>query len=146
MAQNGTSAREFVVEVDGVVAFKASEADGFGKKHEPFKIHVGNKEMPFIGRGLSECEEVRLKGAFALTSAGADFHRLFQEYSRGDNVNKVTVRIIQLDERGKSPVAIHECIECAPTDYKPVGNKGDSKDAAMFEIKFLPSDYNQIGG
>ncbi|HEX8564143.1 MAG TPA: phage tail protein [Pyrinomonadaceae bacterium] len=142
MAMNdGTSAANFEAEVDGVAVFKATEADGLGKEHEVYEIHEGNKEMPVIGRGRSKTEDVTLKGAFARTSAGAEFHKKFQDYSRGDNVEKFTVRVIQYAENSKSIVAIHECIECAPRSFKPLGLKGDSKDAAMFEVKFRPSDY-----
>ena len=140
----GTSSANFLCEVDGVVAFEASEADGFGKSHDPFEIAVGNRELPILGRGKSKTEEVTLKGAFALTSAGREFHDMFQDYSRGLNVQKPTVRVIQLDEAGFSPAAIHECIECVPTGFKPMGNKADSKDAAMFEVKFRPTDYECI--
>ncbi|MDQ4119867.1 MAG: hypothetical protein M3209_00185 [Acidobacteriota bacterium] len=140
---DGTSAANFEVEVDGVSVFKATSAEGFGKTHEPYKIPVGNKEMPVLGRGRSECKEVTMVGAFALNGAAAEFHRIFKEYSNGDNVTKPNVRVLQYDERGKSVIHVHECTECAPTGYLPKENKGDSKDAAMFEIKFLPSDYNQ---
>lgn len=141
----GASQANFVAEVDGVAAFEATEAEGFNKTHEPYQIQVGNKEMPYQGRGKSKCDEVTLKGAFKVTNAGADFHRQFQEYSRGDSVRKVNVRVVQMSEDGKSPIATHECIDCVPTGFKPMGNKAGEKDAAMFEIKFQPSDYKCFG-
>src|SRR5205085_9460828 len=141
---NGASSGFFLVEVEGVTAFEAVEADTPGKEQEEVEIHVGNKELPYLVRGKSKIDVVTLKGAFSNSSAGRDFHKLMQDHSRGINVDKITCRVIQLDENGRDVLAINEYIECIPKAFKPLGNKGDAKEAAMFEIKLRPSDYECI--
>lgn len=131
----------FLVEVDGVSAIEATECDIGGVKHEPFKIAVGNRPNPYLGRGKFEVEEVKLKGAYALTSQGEELFQAFNDYIRGFTTQQLSFRVVQLSEDGFSTLKVHEFIECVPTMFQPEGKKGDSKDAAYFTIAFKPTDY-----
>ena len=137
----GTSNANFLVEVDGVTVCEASEVEIGGLKHEPFKLSVGNRPNPFIGRNKFEVEEVKIKQAYALNSEARDFFNKINDYIRGFNIEKPTVRVVQLGEDGFSTEVVHEFIECVPTAFQPEGKKADSKDAAYFTISFKPTDY-----
>lgn len=138
----GTSAANFLIEVDGLSVCEASEVEIGGVKHEPFKLSVGNRPNPYIGRNKFEVEEVKIKNGYALNQEGQDFFNYFNSYIRGFNsAEKIGIRVIQLGEDGFSTVVVHEFIECVPTSFQPEGKKGDSKDAAMFTIAFKPTDY-----
>lgn len=138
----GTSIGNFVVEVDGLSVCEASEVEIGGVKHEPFKLSVGNRPNPYIGRNKFEVEEVKIKNAYALNQEGRDFFSYFNDYIRGFNAaEKIGLRVIQLGEDGISTEAVHEFIECVPTSFQPENKKADGKDAAMFTIAFKPTDY-----
>lgn len=140
----GTSNAHFLVEVDGVSALEASEVEIGGVKHEPFKLMVGNRPNPYLGRNKYEVEEVKIKAAYALNAQGEELFQNFQDYISGFNVSKLNMRVIQLGEDGFSTVAIHDFIECVPTSFQPDGKKADSKDAAYFSIGFKPTDYKEF--
>lgn len=131
----------YLIEVDGVSVCQASEIETGGVKHEPFKIFVGNRAFPFLGRAKSEVEEVKIKQAYALNNEGREFARMFQDYVRGTNVGKVNIRVVTLGEDGFSVVATDDYIDCVPTMFTPEGKKGDSKDGAYFSVGFKPSDH-----
>lgn len=137
----GTSNANFLVEVDGVSVLEATECEIGGVKHEPFKLSVGNRPNPYLGRNKFEVEEVKIKGAYALNSQGQELFQGFNDYIRGLNIQKLSMRVIQLGEDGFSTEAVHEFIECVPTAFQPEGKKADSKDAAYFTISFKPTDY-----
>jgi len=137
----GTGNGHYLIEVDGVAVCQASEVETGGVKHEPFKIFVGNRPNPILGRGKYECEEVKVKQAYALNQEGGEFARLFQDYVRGLNLAKPTVRIVTLGEDGATIVATDEYVECVPTMFQPEGKKGESKDGAYFSIGFKPTDH-----
>lgn len=138
--KDGTSAGRFIFEMDGVAACRASEVSGVGVKHEPFKIGVGDQANPILGRGNFECEEVTVKHAHALNSAGGEIFNWFGDYIRGDRTDKLSMRLIQLGEDGKQTEAVWELVDCAPTAFSQETNKGDSSDASYFTLKFKPSD------
>lgn len=131
----------FLVEIDGVSVAESQEVELGEKKNEPFEIYKGNTDLPTIGRGKSKVEEVTVKQAYGLNNEAAELAAMFDNYVRGIDTTKRTVRIIQLDEDGTTVLATHEYLECVPTSFKPVGKKADSKDVAMFEMKFRPTDY-----
>ncbi len=139
----GTANGYFLVEIEGVSVIEASEAEVGGLKHEPVKIGVGNRPNPYLARGKYEGEEFKLKQAYALNQEGEELFKYFRDYLRGLTVEKRNIRVIQMTENGLGIERTHECIECVPTTFKPEGKKGDSKDAAYFEIAFLPTDYNE---
>lgn len=139
----GSIVGNFLVEIDGTNLVQSQEIDFGEKKNEPFEIYVGNSDLPVIGRGKSKVEEITIKQAYGLNNEAAEFSAMFDDYVRGIDLAKRTVRIIQLDEDGKTPLATHEYLDCVPTGFKPTGKKADSKDAAMFEMKFRPTDYNE---
>lgn len=140
----GTSNAHFLVEVDGVSILEASEVEIGGIKHEPFKLSVGNRPNPYLGRNKYEAEEVKIKGAYALNSQGEELFSNFRNYIQGFNVSKLNMRVIQLAEDGFRTVVIHDFIECVPTMFQPEAKKADSKDAAYFSIGFKPTDYNEF--
>lgn len=140
----GTSNGNFLVEVDGVSVLEATEVETGPLKHEPFKLHVGNRPNPYLGRNKYEVDEVKIKGAYALNSQGEELFAYFRNYILGNTVEKITVRVIQLGEDGYTTEKIHEYIECVPTSFQPEGKKADSKDAAMFTISFKPTDYDEF--
>ncbi len=133
----------FLVEVDGISIIEASEAEIGSPKHEPYKIGVGNRPNQYLGRGKYEVEEFKLKNAYALNREGEELFEYFRRYIRGLTVEKVNIRVVQMEENGLTPYRVHEMIECVPTTYKPEGKKGDSKDAAYFEMAFMPTDYDE---
>lgn len=139
----GTSNANFLVEVEGVSVVQASEVEIGGIKHEPFKLMVGDRPNPFIGRNKYEVDEVTIKNAYALNSEGTEFFNHFKNYALGLTTQKLNIRVIQLAENGFTSEVIHEFIECVPTSFKPEGKKADSKDAAYFSIAFKPTDYEE---
>lgn len=138
--KEGTSSGRYLFEMDGVAACRASEVSGLGIKHEPFKIGVGDQANPLLGRSNYECEEVTVKHAHSLNSTGSEMFDWFGQYIKGDRTDKLSMRLIQLDEDGKGTEAIWECIDCVPTMFSQESNKGDSNDAAYFTLKFKPTD------
>lgn len=140
----GISNAFFIVEIDGVSVLQASEVEIGGIKHEPFKLYVGDRPNPFIGRNKHEIEEVKIKQAYALNQEGSELFGYFYDYMHGLTTEKLNIRVVQLDEDGYSDSLVHQFYECVPTSYKPDGKKADSKDAAMFEISFKPTDYEEI--
>lgn len=137
----GTANGHYLIEIDGVADCLASEIETGGVKHEPFKIFVGNRPNPILGRGKWEVEEVKIKHAYALNGSSSEFARIAQDYMLGLSVNKPTVRVVTLAEDGKTPVATDEYVECVFTMFQPEGKKGESKDGAYFSIGFKPTDH-----
>lgn len=144
MANQGISNANFLVEVDGVSALAATDFENGGVKHEHFKLMVGNRPNPYLGRNKFEVQEMKIKGAYALNRQGEELFQLFSDYIRGISTQKITLRVVALDEDGLTPYRTHECIECVPTMFQPDGRKADSKDAAMFTISFMPTDYSEF--
>lgn len=144
MARDGASAGYYLFEMDGVTFARASEVSGIGVKHEPVKIGVGDQANPILARGKYEPQEVMVKHAHALNETGNEMFSWFRDYIKGYRTDKLNMRLIQLDEDGFSTLAIWEMIECAPTEFSQDGNKGDSKDAAYFMMKFMPTDIDFI--
>ncbi len=144
MADNkqGTASRAFLIEMDGVSAAQASEVSGLGVKHEPFKINVGGRANPIIGRSGYEGEEVTVKHAYALGSTGQEMFSWFGDYIRGDRTDKLSFRLIQLAENGYSTENVWDLSECVPTAFMHEGAKADSNDAAYFTLKFKPTDVD----
>jgi hypothetical protein len=138
---NGTNIGNYLVEVDGVAVCQASEVEIGGAKHEPYKINLGDRPNPVLGRGKYECDEVKIKQAFALNNEGNDFTNLYQNYIRGLDLTKRTIRIVTLGEDGATEIATDEFIECVPTMFQPDGKKGEGKEAAYFTIAFKPTDW-----
>lgn len=145
MANNrGTSAGRYLVEMDGVSICRASEVSGLGLKHEPFKIPVGDRANPIIGRSNYEANDITVKHAFALNKTGREVFAYFKNYVKGLTVEKRTFRLIQLDEDGRGVVAVWEASECVPLEFNQEQNKGDSNDAAYFTFKLKPTDLDLI--
>lgn len=140
----GISSARFLVEMDGVSIMDASEVSGIGLKHEVVKIAVGSRANPHLARGNYECEEITLKHAHALNSAGFELSLQFDSFIRGLDVGKPTFRLIQLGEDGFETVAIWEAFECVPTMFSQESNKADSNDAAYFTLKFKPTDLISV--
>lgn len=138
--KEGTAGSRYIFEIDGVAAARASEVSGIGLKHENFKIGLGDRANPLIGRGNYEGNEVTVKHAHAINSTGREMFSWFGDYIKGDRTDKLTARLIQLDEDGKGTEAIWELIDCVPTEFSQETNKGDSADAAYFTLKFKPTD------
>ena len=141
--KSGTASSRYKVEIDGIAACRASEASGFGLKHEPFKIGVGDQANPILGRGNYEPNEVTIKHAHALNSTGREFFNWFGRFIKGETVEKRSMRLIRLTEDGKSTEAIWECIDCVPTEFTEENSKGaesSSAEAAYFTMKFKPED------
>ena len=136
-----TANGHYLIEVDGVAVCEASECETGGAKHEPFKIFLGNRATPILGRGKTEYEEVKLKQAHGLNNEFAEFVRMFKDYIDGVNLTKPTIRVVTLDEDGRTVVCTDEYIDCVPTMYQPEGKKGESKDGSYFTIAFKPSDW-----
>ena len=139
---NGTASRSYLVEMDGVSAMEASEVSGIGIKAEPFKINVGNRPNPILGRAGYEPEEVTVKHAHALNSTGQEIFSWFRGFLKGDRTDKISFRLVQLAENGTSTVAVWDLTECVPTGFMQEGNKADSNDAAYFTLKFKPTDVD----
>ena len=141
MAENkGTSSGYYILEMDGVSAAEASEVSGIGNKHEVFKIGVGNRPNPYIGRSKFEPNEVTVKHAHAMGSTGQEMFQWFDDYIRGFRTDKINIRLIQLGEDGFKTEVVWEMEECVPTEFMQETNKGDSNDAAYFTLKFKPTD------
>jgi hypothetical protein len=139
----GASSKYYLVEFDGVTFCQASEFELGEVKHEPYKIHVGNQPNPILGRGGFEVGECKIKHANGLHNTDTEMHKIFDDFIRGRSTAKPTIRVIQLNEDGFSPMRVHEFIECVPTTYKVEPKKGDAKDAAMFSFGFMPTDYKE---
>ena len=140
----GASAGYFLLEMDGVTFARASEVSGIGLKHEVVKIGVGDQANPILVRGKYEPQEVTVKHAHALNNTAQEVFSWFKDYIKGFRTDKLTMRLIQMDEDGYSPLVIWEMVECAPTEFSQEGNKGDSKDASYFMLKFMPTDVDFI--
>jgi hypothetical protein len=140
----GASSGFYLVEVDGINVCRASEFELGEVKHEAYKIPVGNRHLPILGRGKSEIGESKIKQAYGLDNTDREMFRKFDNFVRGISIEKPTIRVIQLSEDGFTPMMVHEFIECVPTTYKPEPKKGDSKDAAMFSFGFMASDYKEF--
>lgn len=140
MANVGAGAGYYLLEMDGVSAAEASEVSGIGIKHENFKIDVGNRPNPYLGRGKYECDEVTIKHAHALNNVGQQMFRWFGDYIKGYRTDKVNIRLVQLGEDGSEIIEVWEMEECVPTAFTQETNKGDSKDASYFMIKLKPTD------
>lgn len=138
----GASAGYYLFEMDGVSFARASEVSGIGLKHEHFEIGVGDQANPIIGRGKYKPQEVTVKHAHALNETANEIFSWFGDYIRGYRTDKPTMRLIQLDEDGFGTLAIWEMIECVPTEFSQDTNKGDQKDAAYFNFKFMPTDVD----
>lgn len=142
MANNGTASRAFIIEMDGVSAAQASEVSGLGIKAEPFKINVGGRPNPIQGRAGYEPEEVTVKHAYALGSTGQEMFSWFGDFIRGDRTDKISFRLVQLAEDGRTSLNTWDCSECVPTGFMHEGAKADSNDAAYFTLKFKPTDVD----
>jgi len=137
----GTNEGNYLLEVDGVALFQASEIKIGGVKIEPFEIPVGNQNFPFLGRGKRKCEDVEIKQALRLNNEMSEASRLFVDYMNGTSVIKPSIRVVTLDEDGTSEVGYDEFVDCVPTQFKPSEKKGEGKDAAYFSIMFRPTDW-----
>ena len=138
----GASAGYFLFEMDGVTFARASEVSGIGLKHEVVKIGVGDQANPILVRGKYEPQEVTVKHAHAINNTADEIFSYMRNYIKGFRTDKLNMRCIQLAEDGFSTLQIWEMIECVPTEFSNEGNKGDSKDAAYFMFKFMPSDVD----
>jgi len=136
----GTSAGNYLLEVDGVTFARASEVSGIGLKHEHFEIGVGDQGNPVIGRGKFKPQEITVKHAHGLNNTADEIFRYFRAYIKGLRTDKLTMRLIQLDEDGFSTLQIFELIDCVPTEFSQEANQGDKKDAAYFNFKCMTTD------
>jgi len=136
----GTNEGNFLLEVDGVATFQATEIEIGGIKHEPYKIAVGNRPNPYLGRGKWEIEEVKIKQALALNNEASEAGGMFKDYMTG-GTTKPSVRIVTLGEDGVSEIGTDEFVDCVPTVFNPSAKKGEGKDAAYFTIAFKPTDW-----
>lgn len=139
--QNGTNEGNYLLEVDGVAVFLASEIEIGGVKHEPYKYFTGNRPNAQLGRGKYEVEEVKIKQALALNNEMSEAARLFTDYILGNTVDKLSIRVVTLDEDGQSEIGVDEFVECVPTQFMPSAKKGEGKEAAYFSIAFKPTDW-----
>lgn len=140
----GTSSGYYIIEIDGVSAARASEVSGLNIKHDPFKIGVGDRPNPILGRSKYEIDEVTVKHAHALNNTGRELSGYIVAYCRGLRTDKLNCRLLQMAEDGFGIEAVWEMIECVPTSFSQDTNKGDSNDAAYFTFKFKPTDAYMI--
>jgi hypothetical protein len=138
---NGTNEGNFLLEVDGVAVFQASEIKIGGIKQEPYKIFSGQRRNPQLGLGKYECDEVEIKQALRLNNEASEVGRLFTDYIKGNSTQKVSIRVVTLDEDGRSEVGYDEFVDCVPTVFKPSEKNGEGKNAAYFSISFKPEDW-----
>jgi phage tail-like protein len=136
----GTSESRYLVEVDGVTALDVSEVSGFGKKHTPFKLSVGNRPSPILGRGNFEIEEVTFKHAHALNNAGQEFMQWLEDFTDGIDTSRRSARVIVLDEDGQSPVAQYELLDCVPTSFKIETHTAGGNNPSYFSFMLMPEN------
>lgn len=138
----GTSAGHYLLEMDGVTVCRASEVTGLGVKHTPYKIAVGDRANPYLGRSNYEVNEITVKHASAFHNTRRETFQYFKNFLKGNDVGKRNFRVVQLAEDGRGVVDTWELIDCVPTEYTKGDNKGDSNDADTFSFKLLPTDID----
>jgi phage tail-like protein len=142
--EHGTGQNRFLIELDGVTAIRASEVSGGKLKHTPFSLHESNRANPHKGRGNYEVEEVVVKHAHALNETGQEFFSWLIAFARGDEVERRTMRVIVLDEDGRTPVTTYEYLNCVPVTKGPESHSASSSDASMFEFTVAPEDMEEL--
>lgn len=142
----GTSEGRFLVEFDGVVACAASEVSGIMLDHTPFELYVGNKPNPHLGRANYKAGDVVIKQAHALNQEGSEMFAWFRNYIKGNFAEKRTMRLLVMDEEGKTPVAIHEMTNCVPKKIEEDSHNASSNNASYFKLTIQPEDIDMVFG
>jgi phage tail-like protein len=140
MANFGTAASRYVVEIDGVAAIRASEVSGVGMEHTLVELHVGNRPNPILVRGNFKVNEVTFKHGHALNSAGVETMAWMQGFINGDVVERRNMRLVIMDEDGLSPVAEYDMSGCVPTKFMVETHQGNANDPSYFSFSLRPED------
>jgi phage tail-like protein len=140
----GTSAGNFVVELDGVAALRATEVSGLKLDHKHFTFNVGNEPGAKHGRGHFEVADITVKHATALNSTGQEVFSWLADFSKGRSVERRTFRFILFEEDGTTVVDTYECYECIPLSYESGTHTGGSTDASMFNFVLKPEDVELL--
>ena len=140
----GTSETRYLVELDGITALAVSEISGFGKKHTPFKLNVGNRPNPILGRGQFEVEELNLKNAHALNQTGREYMQWLDDFTEGIDNSRRSARVIVLEEDGVSPAAIYELQDCVPTMFKVETHSAGGNNPSYFSCGLMPENMRLL--
>jgi hypothetical protein len=139
-----TNDGNFLIEVDGVAVCQASEIDLPDTEHAEVEIWDGINQNPALVRGKFKVGDITIKQAHALNNEGEEFTRMFQDFIRGVNLERPTIRIVTIGEDGFTPVATDEYIRCIPKKFKPEKKDGKGPNGSYFSITFRAEDHLQV--
>jgi phage tail-like protein len=140
----GSNEGNYLVEIEGITSIRAMNVSGGKVNHTPTLINQGNKSNPNVARGNYEVDEVTIKQATALNDTGREFFAWLYETIKGIGViERRTLRIIELNENGTTPVQTWEYINCLPTSIQPDDRAARGQNAAAFTFTLKPEDVLQ---
>lgn len=145
MSRRIPSKGKYLVELDGVSQLRSSKVTGPGLEHEPGSVYEGNKNTPTLVPGNFKPSEVTVTHAHAVDeNAAAEVAQWIQGYKAGVDLEPRTMRVIQLDPAGVSPVFTSEYIGCVPKTFKQEDSDAASNEAAMFSFSVMAEDMITI--
>jgi len=145
MAGKGTWEGRYIIEMDGVPVIQATEFSGGVWKHTPAKFTPSNQFYPNLPRGTAEVEEVKVKHATALNSAGSNVWEWWIFFVAGIDVQRITFRFIVLDEDGETPIATFTYMNCSPGDFGPDPHNAGGQNASFFNFSIKPETMSYDG-
>lgn len=141
MAREVPSKGKFLLELDGVSQLRATKVSGMGMEHDHGTIFEGNKNTPALVPGTFKPSEVTVTHAHAQNeTAHSEVAQWFQGYKAGVDMEPRTMRVVQLDKAGATPIATKEYIGCIPKTLKDDDYDAASNEAAMFTFSVVAED------
>ncbi len=142
--RKGTNEGNYLIEIDGISAVRAMNVSGGAMNMTPTLTSEGNRRNPHVGGGNFEVDEVTVKQATALNDTGSEFFSWLNDYARGYTTERRTLRIVELDEDGATPVQTWEYIGCVPTSISPDDRSARGTNSASFTFKLKPEDFRLL--
>lgn len=136
----GSNEGNYLIEIDGITAVRAMNVSGGGMDMTPTLTPEGNRPNPHIGGGPYEIAEITVKHATALNETGREFFSWAYDYAKRRTTERRSVRLIELDEDGATPVHTWEWIGCVPTSIAPDDRSARGNNSASFTFKLKPED------
>jgi phage tail-like protein len=139
------SENRFAVEIDGIPGFKASKVTGFGEKHEPVKVNVGNDPYAILGRGNVEPDDIVITIPSGLyDNSLRALQAWVSSYFDGVNTAPKSGRCIVYDDAGRTPVETWEMRDCVPLSLNPDDKSADGSNSSTVTLTLKPYKVRRI--
>jgi phage tail-like protein len=140
MPNRGANEGNFLVEIEGIASVRAMNVRGGKITQTPTLTPEGNRGNPHVGGGNYEVDDITIKQATALNQMGIEFFGWLYGYIKRINFERRTVRVIELDEDGATPIHVWEYTNCVPVSIEPDDRSARGQNAASFTIVIKPED------